>query len=109
MVEDGNPPPKLLFFTSVKDVRLFNEEKRPSGRADIPVDSRCRANIDVKFVKELGRLPPGTCPSPISCKLVRPVRAPTASGMDAGTAGNWSPLVIRRKLVSVSNARTLLL
>lgn len=92
MIVDGKPPPKLMFFTSVNDCMLFSEVKRLSERAFIPVDSKCNVDMDVKLVKELGRLPPGTCPFPISCKLVNPVRAPIPLGMAAGTAGNWSCL-----------------
>lgn len=46
-------------------------------------------------MKELGKLPPGTWLFPINCKFVRPDRAPTPSGIAAGTAGNWSDLIIK--------------
>ena len=56
---EGRPPPKLLFFTSVKDVTCFNDENKLSGRAFKPVDSRCKVFKDVILLNDEGNDPPG--------------------------------------------------
>lgn len=102
---DGNPPANCPFLTKVKDAIFFNELKKPSGRAFIPVDSRWSVERPVKLRNDPGSEPPiqllseedgreeygyipGTCPFPIAVKLCNPTKLPNAEGIEAGTPGN---------------------
>ncbi len=58
LILEGKPPPKLLFFTSVRDVTFDNDVNKLSGSALNPVDSRCRVVKDVKLLKDPGSDPP---------------------------------------------------
>lgn len=58
-IVDGRPPSNWIFLTKVKDATFFRAEKRLSGKAVIPVDSRWSVDIDVRLVNELGSEPPG--------------------------------------------------
>jgi len=92
LILEGKPPPKLLFFTSVRDVTFDNDVNKLSGSALNPVDSKCRVVKDVKLLKDPGSDPPGITPFPMTSKFCSPDKSPSSFGTAAGTAGNVSEM-----------------
>ena len=93
---DGNPPLKLSFSLRSNVDTLLNEEKRSSGNAFIPVDSRWSVVRAESLFMDVGKSPAGTWPFPTNFKDCKPVNPPSSLGIIDGTAGKdkslkWFP------------------